>query len=141
MSEDRVSGLQKGIKAERMKRQIAELWIQHMEGSLDREGCDRLCALVDESSLKSFRWGDAKSTKYLARVGVWYRDLADYARKNDCYEQIKQIEELIIDTLFSVGVYGEAEQRKKLASTAHQRHHDAFWQFLKRYEEINLAAD
>lgn len=141
---NQIEGLKSGIKAERLKRQIAELWILHIERKLTAEECDRLCKLVDESGLKAFRWGDAPSTKYLARVGVWYRDLADYAEASDCYEQIKDIQKLIIDILFPLGIYGEDEQRDRLRSCASERHQEAFWRFLKRYEQINrkqISAD
>lgn len=126
-------------KAEQIKHQIAELWIQHIEGSLDRQGCDRLCDLIDDSGLKTFVWGNAESTKYLARLKLWYQDLAQYAKSHNCYNQIKDIERLIADILFPLGLKGEAAQKEALIASASERHREAFWGFLKQYESIENA--
>lgn len=137
MSFDQICGLQTDTDRENIKRQIHLLWNQHIEGSLDHQGCDRLCNLVDESGLKSFKWGDANSTKYMVRMKLWYQALAQYAKDNDCYSQIKEIERLLTDILFPLGLKGKAAQKEALIASASVRHQEALWRFLEQYEIIH----
>jgi hypothetical protein len=129
---DSISGLKAGIKAERSKRQIAELIIRHKENILTAEECDRLCQLIDATGWVPFPCGDAASVKTLAKCGVLWRKVNAYATENNCDGAL--IQRLVRDELKPRRLLGEECQRKCLSQSANPRHHKAIWAFLKEYE-------
>lgn len=135
--------MSRGIDHSVLFTRISDLWQRHIDKTMTQDEADELCRLCNryttEAGRSTFTWGDVASTKRLAQVGVWYRDLADYARSSGCGDQISQIEKLIRDVLYPLGVKGEDAQRAMLESSADSCHYAAFWDFLKRYEKIQDA--